>query len=799
MGSAISGPSNRLGALRWLTAASPLVLAAAMLGGSPAYAQGMDQAGSAQSAADASVIVVTARFREENLQQTPLAITAISDRELEARNLTNITGLDAQAPNVRLTTTGQGFGPTLAAYIRGIGVADFALAFEPGVPIYIDDVYHGRPAGAIVDLLDLERIEVLRGPQGTLFGKNAVGGAIRLISKKPSGGGGGFIEGTTGSYNRLEMRGAFDLPIPSDNFFGRLSFSHKQRDGYAKILDFECVNGPGTLGAFGSQVGPTTSKDCVVDRFGDENATSARLAFRWIPSDALEINLSGDWTRQRQGEVPQKTTIIDPNANSIKAWNAIIGPKYGVILDNRFVTDDPFTTYTVFKDPITGLDVGNHNDMDQWGVQGNLEWKIADNIALTSISAYRTFDAIFSSNSSNTPLPATLIRNENPHRQFTQEFRLSGLSFDKRLDWTIGGFYYKANDKNRSTLLFFPGYAPFASQNTGTLQDQDTTSKAVFAHAVFNITSKLRATGGIRYTKDEKDVHWTAQRLDNGVFTRDLFIPASATRWSYKAGLDYQLTPGIMLYGQYSTGFRGGGFSPRATTADTISSFGPEDLKTYEIGAKTDWFDRRIVLNVASFYSIYTNLQLQTSGFNNVGLSYVTTRNAGRAVMKGFEGELTARPIDGLSLVGSVGYLGFKFTDLGAADPAAIIAAGGSPSESPCLACRLVRAPKWTASLGGQYKVDLEDLGSITPRVDWSYRSKIFFNAPNTTFENGYSLYTARVTWNSPDNAWSIALSGTNLGNKLYKTYELAPGGLGFNRVAYGRPREWALSVKRVF
>ena len=192
-------------------------------------------------------IVVSARFREENLQETPLAITAFTGENLEARNLTDVTMLDTFSPNTIIQPLGAGWGSTAAAFIRGIGLGDNSLSFEPGVPIYIDDVYHGRPQGAILDLLDLERVEVLRGPQGTLFGKNAIGGTIRLVSRKPEGDDTGFAEIVTGDYDRLDLRGSYDIALVPEKLFARFSGSSKQRDGYFDILDYECVNGPGSL------------------------------------------------------------------------------------------------------------------------------------------------------------------------------------------------------------------------------------------------------------------------------------------------------------------------------------------------------------------------------------------------------------------------------------------------------------------------------------------------------------------------------------------------------------------------
>src|SRR5262245_25814028 len=274
-------------------------------------------------------VVVSAQFREEKLQSTPIAISAFTAENMEQRGIANVTDLDQFVPNAVIQPLGAGWGATMAAFIRGVGLGDNILSFEPGVPIYVDDVYIGRPQGAIFDLLDLEPVEVLRGPQGTLFGKNAVGGTVRLISKKPTGDGTGSLSVSIGSFSRIDARGSADFSLVEDRVFARLSFSSKKADGYFNILDYECVNGPGSLGAggpglpaaglftalpgtkLGTQVPP--GGNCVVDTLGDENVQSGRAAFRFIINDQAELNVIGDLTSQRQkGPADKYTIMVDP-------------------------------------------------------------------------------------------------------------------------------------------------------------------------------------------------------------------------------------------------------------------------------------------------------------------------------------------------------------------------------------------------------------------------------------------------------------------------------------------------------
>ncbi|MCP5145918.1 MAG: TonB-dependent receptor, partial [Gammaproteobacteria bacterium] len=393
------------------------------------------------SAQDGAIdeMVVSARFREESLQDTPLAITAVSGAEMELRGLTDVTDLDAFSPSTVIAPLGAGWGSTAAAFIRGVGLGDNSLSFEPGVPIYIDDVYHGRPQGAIMDLLDLERVEVLRGPQGTLFGRNAIGGTVRLVSRKPQGDNSGNIEIQMGSYDQLNVRGGVDVSLVEDQLMLRVSGSSKQRDGYFKLLDYECVNGPGTLGdggtapvqvatdidgapvyfepiVLGSELGSQdirTENGCVVDTLGDENVQSGRAALRWIVSDAMELNVIGDVTHLRQKGPADKYTLMNGDFGLWTLWNNLVaGPVYGndpdgnpIRWDDRFMTDSPYTAYLRYADDLTNRRWENVNNMDHWGVSASMDWDLTDTIHLKSVTAFRKFTNTYGRDSDGSPLP----------------------------------------------------------------------------------------------------------------------------------------------------------------------------------------------------------------------------------------------------------------------------------------------------------------------------------------------------------------------------------------------------------
>ncbi|HEY9182121.1 MAG TPA: TonB-dependent receptor, partial [Gammaproteobacteria bacterium] len=604
-------------------------------------------------------IVVTARFREENLQETPLAITAVTGTLLEARGATSTLDLDAFVPNTVIAPLGAGWGSTAAAFIRGIGLGDNSLSFEPGVPIYIDDVYHGRPQGAVMDLLDVERVEVLRGPQGTLFGKNTLGGAVRIVSRKPDGDGSGFLDVGAGSRDRLNIRGSYDFAL-SDTVYARVSASAKTQDGYFDILDYECVNGAGTLGfggagitagvfnttselttaitthpaiggiALGSVTGPTDDRGCVVDHLGSENVESGRVAVRFMPSDTVEINVVADLTNIDQQGPADKYTIqlrttdgVPPTVQAgINSWNnnvalPVFGP--GGQFDGRFQTDGEYTGYHRFGyDPLTRRTTPNVNELTHWGLQSTVDWDVTDNVSFKSTTSYREFDNSYGRDSDGTPIPQLFTWDTAKHEQFTQEFQLNGLAGSmQRLEWTTGLFYYDAFDSNQGYVNTFTYTSNFSDHK----DVQDLTNYAAYAHFNYAITERLNLSGGVRYTDDEKVANIyrvTGNTAPPGIgLPQYVLIPntevvAESEEWSPKISVDYKFTDTIMGYAQYSTGFRGGGFGPRPANSLQVAAFDPEYTDNFEIGVKSDWLDSRLRFNGDIYYMETTDKQLAT-------------------------------------------------------------------------------------------------------------------------------------------------------------------------------------------
>lgn len=716
-------------------------------------------------------VVVTAQFRTENLQDTPIAITAVTADMLEARGLTNIAEVGSSAPNVTLRVANAAFGKSTQAYIRGVGQGDMNFAYEPGVGMYVDDVYHSTVFGSVFDLLDLERVEVLRGPQGTLFGKNSIGGAVRMVAKKPEGDGSGYFDLTYGSYNRLDFRGGVDFAL-SDNLFARVSGVSKSREGYMDQLDFVCAH-PDLAGSLPSYM-RSLDEGCKIGTFGGESVQGGRVALRYVGIDRLDANLAVDYLNDGSELQANKLIYVDPTAPSVARWNENVNiPNFGIPFDERFLTDSLYTTYATLSDPVRRTSFPNRSGVESWGASLKLEYELTDALAVTSITAYRAYEGEFSYDQDGSPFamqtPMSLLK----HRQFSQELRATGLAFGDRLDYTVGAFYFEGNSY----------YGGLIQQNLAGLEfnqndNYETENKSIFAHGVYQITPELNAVVGLRYTDESKIMYF-----DHPPF---LTIPdpseAAYSRTDWRVGLDYKLSRDVMVYTQVATGFRSGGFNPRPFTAAQLVSFGPEELTSYELGAKTELFDRTLRLNVALFYSDYQDRIRNEQSVDADGLPFARPMNVGEATVEGIEVEIEARPIDGLLLTAMYGFAEVDYDEL-------------EGRQNPGL-------PEHTMSASAQYEF-LFSKGQLTPRIDWTYQSEVFYDIENTSIgrEGATSLLNARLTWDTADGDWSVAFAVTNLTDKEYYVNRFPKLALGQGTVEGqpGRPREWSVSVKRRF
>ncbi len=729
----------------------------------PAAAQ--DAADEGKRVSGIEVVTVTARRREENLQDTPISITAFTSRDLEARNVQNAAELAAFTPNMEFDNAAplSNSNAASAIFIRGIGQTDFTLNIDPGVGLYVDGVYVARSLGGNLDVLDIERVEVLRGPQGTLFGRNTIGGGIVITSQQPSKDFAASVGLTTGSDDRLDIKASINVPF-SRNIFARIALATLNRDGYVERL----------------QTGEQT---------GDVDRLIGRGALRWTPTDHLTLDLVVDGTRLReQGAGATSVAAVETaafaafhnrfvaGAPCVPAPSPLDNPS---CFNRQFLTGSRFQSNGTF--PVA-------SDLDVYGVSltGALE---VGALTLKSISSFRRLESLTSRDADHSPLSIAGTSVDLEQEQISQELQIQREFLDGRIDATAGVYYFGEIGSDRNNVDFST-----VDVLSGGAVDND--AFAVFAQATLDVTSRMHLTGGVRYTNETK--RFSPDQIVTGAVppASNTFPPGTRVLplgevsrdvedVSALLGVAYDWSDNVMTYATYSQGFRSGGFTQRVFPPQaSVPSFEPEFVDTYEIGAKATLFDARLRLNVASFFTDYQDLQV-----NVLEGSATTTQNAAAAEIKGFELEVLAVPIDGLVLEAGVGHLDAKYTQVSA------IALLDVDNE-------LVNTPQWSGSVGISYEFAVGELGHLTPRVDWAYRSEVYNDAPNTALirQEGYGLLNASLRFASRDRRTTVTLSGRNLTDEEYITSAFADlRTQGIAEATYGRPAEWALEVTRQF
>jgi iron complex outermembrane receptor protein len=761
------------------------------LAASAAFAQeSAAKAGTAPDKGDSIAvdeIVVTAQFRAQNLQDTPIAISAFTGAMLERKGAGDIAAAANFAPNVNLSKGQGGFGQFASVFVRGVGQSDIHFAVEPGVGIYVDDVYYGVMSGAVFQLLDTDRVEVLRGPQGTLAGKNSIGGAIKLFSKRPTDAPDAYVELGLGGRKLVSGRAATNITLIDDKLFARLSVAGRRRDGYVDRLDYGCATGT-TATSGTARIGP----DCKLGTQGGEEVWTARASLRYTPTADIDDTLIFDTVQDTSENPASKTLVQSP------AWAGSA---------NYITGAHSYTNYETYVSRPTGPGAAapfvmpSHTPLDGWGVSNILKVDLSDIIKLQSITGYRKSNVTLSAQGDGTPQSIIDQVWHLGHRQFTQELRLSG-EVGKIAEWTVGGYYYDAKGISEGRVDIPGGVLPGGggiNLDTVFRDPVRTKSKSVFAHTILHPIEKMGVTLAIRYTDDSKD--FTFNRFDtNGNPHPALSSLVNLTRsfhgkrTDYRAGIDYKWSDAFMTYAQVSTGYKGGGINPRPFVASQALPFTPETLTTYEVGFKSAFLDRAIIFNAAAFYSKFKNLQgtlLRCDAISPFpGFPCTQTTNIGDADIKGFEAETVLHPTTAFSIDGSIGVLDFQYKRITAA-------------SGVTLDMRGIYAPKLTAAVGAQYEIDLNGKGSLTPRLDYNYRSAIYtdvINAPINRLPK-LGLINARLTWKSRKSDWSVTLAATNLANKFYYESQAlrqnAPYLIGIGRP--GQPRQWSLTVRRDF
>jgi iron complex outermembrane receptor protein len=665
-------------------------------------------------------IVVTARRREESLQNVPIAVTAVVGAEIAARQTSDLQELQGLTPNLNIATY-PGDPSSVSIQMRGQVQADLVATNDPAVGVYIDGVYMGRGNAGSLNLIDVERVEVLRGPQGTLFGRNTTGGAINIVPKSPTQDFGGWVSGRAGNFDLLEFSGMVNIPV-GETAAVRIVGQHTQNDGYVR-------------------------SQRTGQRLLDNNSEALRGIFKWQPIEDLSVQLSADYSDHNNNGTAFKLLAINPAsaANLLPVLQpAADGGRTlaSYIGGNRFTIDSGRT------------DNAFHSKL--WGTSATISYDLGA-LQLKSISAYRALKREAAFDYDGTPY--ILLEGDavalNQH-QFSQEFQLNGSALENRLQYTAGLFYFreKADDSTANDALIGLAPAPFSRGITdGTATNS---SYAVYGQATYEIFSNTRITAGLRYTEDKREFvnrnHSLKSAIYDGPVTADVCSIALTVRddpsvcsasfedkshyTSYTISIDHKFDD-MLVYARTGRSFKAGGFNNRASTApESFLPFKPEKLTDYEIGVKADWLDRRLRTNLAVFYSDYRNMQRTLTVSTPLGPTPTAnfTRNAKKAHITGFEAEVRAIPTSGLSFNFGLGYLRPVYDDYHDIAPP-FVDRSGEP---------FIYVSKWTVSAAAHYEFATA-AGNWALNGSYSLRSEFYFQPADSRPQADYGIANASI------------------------------------------------------
>jgi iron complex outermembrane receptor protein len=714
-----------------------------------------------QSRPDAGVtslggVKVTARKREETLQDVPVAVTAFTADALDKLAIDDLGDLDAQVPNLTVYAA-RGSSSTITAYIRGVGQSDPLWGVDPGVGIYLDDVYIARPQGALLDVFDVERVEVLRGPQGTLYGKNTIGGAIKYISRGLPTAFDGFASVTVGNYNQLDVKAAVGGPIGSDALRARIAVASLNRDGFGENL------------ITGQEV-------------SDKEILALRGQVGAFVSDAFDVQVAFDWVDDQSGV--RGAQMLAPNR-----FNPLLFAGLGEFppLEDRY-------------DVRNGMP--NVNDTTVKGLSATANWRVNADWSLKYVVAKRESETETNIDFDTTPAPIADVKafyeDEQVSHELQANFDAGGSSRG------VMGLYLFDGEAGGRVLNNFIGR--IFGDTRGVVH---TESIAVYGDWTFDLSQTLTLDVGARYTDEDKravvlnrgytDATYTTP---NGVVSANFDKTINFQNFAPKVSLDWQVTPDVMVYGLATRGFKSGGYNIRAQSTAVPRSAEPFDdevVDSFEVGSKMAFLGNSLFLNLAAFHNRYKDIQLSvftaydSNGDGSNDAFFGDFTNAGSGTVNGLEIEYQWLPTVNWAITGNLAWLDADYDEF--------IYAGVNIADEQ----EFTNAPDFSGAINLEYRSDLASGGNVSARVGYAYQSdvvattEIIRTGAQPITQGGYGLVNAGVTWRMND-AWSFQLQGTNLTDKEYRTtgYNINAA-LGILTGFYGPPRQVSLTARYDF
>ena len=701
-----------------------------------AHAQQAPAQGEEAKPSTLDAITVSARKREESLQEVPVAVTAFTADGLDKLNVEDISDLDSFVPNLTVYAA-RGSSSTLTAYIRAVGQSDPLWGVDPGVGLYLDDVYIARPQGALLDVFDVERIEVLRGPQGSLYGKNTIGGAIKYVSSALEEEFYGRGSVTVGNYSQLDTKASVNLPL-GGGWASRLAVASLSRDGYGENV----------------RTGQEVS---------DKEILAARATLGYLGSPDFSAKFTADWMDDQSGVRGAQMLGVNRFAPT------------ALPLADRY-------------DVRNGMP--NVNDTSMKGASATLSWNLGDAWVLKSVTAYRESDT--ETNIDFDTLPNTIadVKAFYSDDQTSQEFQ---LNYDAGAPVRgVAGLYWFTGSAGGQVLNNFFGLSFGDTQGV-----VETDSVAVYGEFTWDFAERWALTLGGRYTDEKKSADVYNIGYTDATFTRPSGVVAadfedsvSFQNFSPKVSLDFKLSDEVLLYALASRGFKSGGFNIRAQATAVPRSrlpFDDETVTTFEIGAKNAFLDDRLFVNLAYFNSDYKDIQLSVFTAvpgSNPPVFFGDFANAGKGTVKGVELEYQALLSQNFSLQGNFAWLDAEYDQFITNN---VNVAGNQ---------RFTNAPERSAAITALHTLPLASGGNLSTRVSYSYQSEVY---PTTDLSEaikqpGYGLVSAGLIWQT-DGAWRFALEGANLADKAYRTTGYNIPALGILTGFYGAPRTYSLTA----